>query len=155
VTQNSQNYAAALRSEFKIFIIQNFLKCFIFVSYLDEILNEMNSNTQFSTIEQEKISRYAKALSHPVRVYVLNYLADNIDKCCYSGDMAEELPIARSTLSEHLKELKKAGLIQGEINPPFIKYCINKQNWEEARVMLNGFFNRDKNQTDSNYGAGN
>ena len=103
----------------------------------------MNSNTKFSTIEQEKISRYAKALSHPVRVFVLNYLADNFDKCCYSGDMAEVLPIARSTLSEHLKELKKAGLIQGEIKPPFIKYCINHQNWEEARMMLNKFFDRD------------
>jgi predicted transcriptional regulator len=110
----------------------------------------MDSNIKFSTIEQEKISRYGKALSHPVRVFVLNYLADNFDKCCYSGDMAEVLPIARSTLSEHLKELKKAGLIQGEINPPFIKYCINRQNWEEARMLLNDFFNRDKSQTNSN-----
>jgi DNA-binding HxlR family transcriptional regulator len=56
--------------------------------------------------------------------------------------MAEELPIARSTLSEHLKELKKAGLIQGEINPPYIKYCINKERWEEAKALLSEFFNR-------------
>jgi len=104
----------------------------------------MNPKNNFLSDEQEKMSRYAKALSHPVRVFILNYLADNLDKCCYSGDMAEELPIARSTLSEHLKELKKSGLIQGEINPPFIKYCINKQNWEEAHVLLNGFFIRDK-----------
>jgi ArsR family transcriptional regulator, arsenate/arsenite/antimonite-responsive transcriptional repressor len=107
----------------------------------------MNSSNNYLTSEQEKISRYAKALSHPVRVFVLNYLADNLDKCCYSGDMAEELPIARSTLSEHLKELKKAGLIQGEINPPFIKYCINRQNWDEAHVMLNEFFMRNKNES--------
>lgn len=107
----------------------------------------MNSNNNYLTTEQEKISRYAKALSHPVRVFVLNYLADNLDKCCYSGDMAEELPIARSTLSEHLKELKKAGLIQGEINPPFIKYCINRQNWDEAHLMLNEFFMRNKNES--------
>jgi len=110
----------------------------------------MNSNNNYLTTEQEKISRYAKALSHPVRVFVLNYLADNLDKCCYSGDMAEELPIARSTLSEHLKELKKAGLIQGEINPPFIKYCINRQNWDEAHSMLNEFFMRNKNKSVSN-----
>jgi len=109
----------------------------------------MNSNTKYLNSEQEKIARYAKALSHPIRVFVLNYLADNFDKCCYSGDMAEELPIARSTLSEHLNELKKAGLIQGEINPPFIKYCINRQNWEEARLVLNGFFIRDINQSKS------
>jgi ArsR family transcriptional regulator, arsenate/arsenite/antimonite-responsive transcriptional repressor len=107
----------------------------------------MNSNNNYLTSEQEKISRYAKALSHPIRVFVLNYLADNLDKCCYSGDMAEELPIARSTLSEHLKELKKAGLIQGEINPPFIKYCINRQNWDEAHLMLNEFFMRNKNES--------
>ena len=109
----------------------------------------MNSNNSYLTSELEKISRNAKALSHPERVYVLNYLANNIDKCCYSGDMAEELPIARSTLSEHLKELKKAGLIQGEINPPFIKYCINRQNWEEAQLVLTEFFKREKKQIKS------
>jgi DNA-binding HxlR family transcriptional regulator len=129
------------------FAVKNIEKI-IFVSYLDEILNEMNSN-KYLTSEEEKIARYAKALSHPIRVFVLNYLADNFDKCCYSGDMAEELPIARSTLSEHLNELKKAGLIQGEINPPFIKYCINRQNWEEARLVLNEFFIRDINQSKS------
>lgn len=88
----------------------------------------------------EKTARYAKAMAHPVRIFILNFLADRIGQCCYSGDMAEVLPIARSTLSEHLKELKKAGLIQGEINPPYIKYCINKANWAEARQMFAGFF---------------
>ena len=106
----------------------------------------MDPDHKYYTSEQEKISRYAKALSHPVRVFVLNYLADNLHKCCYSGDMAEVLPIARSTLSEHLKELKKAGLIQGEINPPFIKYCINWKNWEEAIIMFNDFFKRNNSQ---------
>jgi ArsR family transcriptional regulator, arsenate/arsenite/antimonite-responsive transcriptional repressor len=109
----------------------------------------MNNKVSFLTPEQEKLARYAKALAHPVRVFVLNFLAANLDKCCYSGDMAEELPIARSTLSEHLKELKKAGLIQGEINPPFIKYCINKENWEEARKLLSEFFISDHSQIKS------
>ena len=94
------------------------------------------------TENQEKIAGYAKALSNPVRVFILEYLIINTNKSCYSGDMAEILPIARSTLSEHLKELKKAGLIQGEINPPYIKYCINKQNWEEARQMFEAFFKK-------------
>jgi predicted transcriptional regulator len=97
---------------------------------------------KYYTEKQEKVARFAKALSHPVRVFILDYLANNIDKCCYSGDMAEELPIARSTLSEHLKELKKAGLIQGEINPPYIKYCINRENWEDAKLMFSSFFKR-------------
>ena len=94
------------------------------------------------TDSQEKLARYSKALSHPARVFILDYLANNLNKCCYSGDMAEELPIARSTLSEHLKELKNAGLIQGEINPPYIKYCINRENWEEAKNMFANFLKR-------------
>jgi ArsR family transcriptional regulator len=94
------------------------------------------------TDNQEKIARYGKALSNPIRVFILEYLANNLNKCCYSGDMAEILPIARSTLSEHLKELKNAGLIQGEINPPYIRYCINPENWEEARLLFAKFFKK-------------
>jgi len=97
--------------------------------------------TQYTELQQKQ-ARYAKALAHPVRVFILDYLVNNLNKCCYSGDMAEELPIARSTLSEHLKELKKAGLIQGEINPPYIKYCINRENWEEAQQLFAQFFAR-------------
>lgn len=90
------------------------------------------------TDQQVRLARYAKALGHPVRVYIVELLSRQ--SCCYSGDLAEELPIARSTLSQHLKELKAAGLIQGEINPPRIKYCINRKNWEEARALLSGLF---------------
>lgn len=99
----------------------------------------MEKEQHFSD-NQQKIAKYSKALSHPVRVFILEHLAGN--KCCYSGDMADILPIARSTLSEHLKELKKAGLIQGEINPPYIKYCVNRSNWEEAKELLGNFFNQ-------------
>lgn len=102
----------------------------------------MTEKTSIYTEEQKQIALYAKAMAHPVRMFILDFLADNIDKCCYSGDMAEELPIARSTLSEHLKELKKSGLIQGEINPPYIKYCINKENWENAREQFTRFFQK-------------
>ena len=116
--------------------------CPTFVSLFYEIQNDMITEKKYYTGSQEKMARYAKAIAHPARVFILDFLADNIDKCCYSGDMAEDIPIARSTLSEHLKELKKAGLIQGEINPPYIKYCINKENWEEARDMFDGFFRK-------------
>lgn len=102
----------------------------------------MPSAKRFFTPGQIKLASYAKALSHPVRIFIMDFLAVNTDKCCYSGDMADNLPIARSTLSAHLKELKRAGLIQGEINPPYIKYCINRQNWEEAKQMLGNFFER-------------
>ena len=90
------------------------------------------------SVEQEKAARYAKALGHPVRVYVVNLLARQ--KCCYSGDLSDVLPIAKSTLSQHLKELKDAGLIQGEIESPRIKYCLNRDNWEEARTLLKDIF---------------
>ncbi len=89
---------------------------------------------------QEKLARYAKALGHPVRVYVLELLGKQA--CCYSGDLSEELPIAKSTLSQHLKELKDAGLIQGEIEAPRVKYCINKENWEEASTLFKELMNR-------------
>jgi ArsR family transcriptional regulator, arsenate/arsenite/antimonite-responsive transcriptional repressor len=86
----------------------------------------------------KRIAQLTKAMSHPVRVYILQKLA-HMDACCYSGDLVEELPVGRSTLSQHLKELKHAGLIQGEIEPPFIKYCINQENWEEAKRLLKEF----------------
>lgn len=92
---------------------------------------------QIFSEEQQKIARYAKALGHPVRVYVLELLGKQ--SCCYSGDLSEELPIAKSTLSQHLKELKDAGLIQGEIEAPRVKYCLNEENWAEAQVLFKDF----------------
>ena len=76
------------------------------------------------TPDQKQAARYAKALGHPIRMYILELLSKQ--SCCYSGDLSEVLPIAKSTLSQHLKELKKAGLIQGETEPPKIKYCLNR-----------------------------
>ena len=87
--------------------------------------------------DQVKMARYAKALGHPARIKILEILSDR--GCCYSGNIADEFPIALSTLSQHLKELKSAGLIQGEINPPFIKYCINKENWKHAKLLFDVF----------------
>jgi predicted transcriptional regulator len=101
------------------------------------------------TESQIKISRYAKALSHPVRVFIVEYLATRHNSCCYSGDMAELVPIARSTLSEHLKELKDAGLIQGEINAPKIKYCINADNWQEAKGLFKDFFKHKQSRKET------
>ena len=86
---------------------------------------------------QTKLSRYAKALGHPVRVYVMELLSNQA--CCYSGDLSDELPIAKSTLSQHLKELKDAGLIQGETEAPRIKYCVNRENWKEAQDLFKQF----------------
>lgn len=90
-----------------------------------------------------QIAKVAKALSHPVRVHILKKLS-KMNACCYSGDLVEELPVGRSTLSQHLKELKYAGLIQGEITPPYIKYCINRENWEETKILFAEFLNENQ-----------
>ncbi len=89
------------------------------------------------TEQQKRLARYAKAMGHPIRLYVLELLSKQA--CCYSGDLSEELPIAKSTLSQHLKALKEAGLIQGEIEAPKVKYCLNQTNWLEARQLLDHF----------------
>jgi DNA-binding transcriptional ArsR family regulator len=86
-----------------------------------------------------KMAAFAKAMSHPVRVYILKKLA-KMDVCCYSGDIAEELQIGRSGLSQHIKELKHAGLINGHEKKPFIQYCIHKENWEIARKLFHDMF---------------
>jgi predicted transcriptional regulator len=90
------------------------------------------------TREQEKLARYAKSLGHPARVFILKFL----ENCngCFVGNIVDELPMAQSTVSQHLKELKDAGLIQGTITPPKVRYCINRQNWEEAKALFKDFF---------------
>lgn len=90
------------------------------------------------TEQQKQIALIAKALSHPARVYIIEKLL-SLNSCCTSGEMIGDIPIARSTLSQHLKELKYYGLIQGDIEPPKIKYCINRKNWEIAKVLLSDF----------------
>lgn len=90
------------------------------------------------TEKQKRMARYAKAMGHPVRMYVLEILSK--ESCCYSGDLCDILPIAKSTLSQHLKELKEAGLIQGEIETPKVKYCINRENWNEAKALFSALF---------------
>lgn len=88
--------------------------------------------------EQIKLARFAKALSHPARLHILHFLND-CDKC-YTGNIVDQLPIAQSSVSQHLKELKEAGLIQGTIETPKVYYCINKENWELAKLMFERFF---------------
>jgi ArsR family transcriptional regulator len=92
------------------------------------------------TEEQKVIARFAKAMGHPIRMYVLELLSKQT--CCYSGDLTDVLPVAKSTLSQHLKELKDAGLIQGEIEAPKIKYCLNQENWKLAQSLFSKFLRK-------------
>ncbi len=97
---------------------------------------KMNSEAPLSE-DQIKLARFAKALSHPIRVYIVEFLSKQA--CCYSGDLSDILPIAKSTLSQHLKELKEAGLVQGELETPKVRYCLNKENWKLAQVLFKDF----------------
>ena len=90
------------------------------------------------TAKEEALARYAKALSHPIRIRILNFLEKQA--CCFTGQLTEEIPMAQSTISQHLKELKDAGLIQGDVIPPRVKYCINQKAWDEAKKVFATFF---------------
>jgi len=99
------------------------------------------TTTEISYSAKEQVlARYAKALAHPVRVRILNFLEKQA--CCFTGQLTEEIPMAQSTISQHLKELKDAGLIQGDVMPPRVKYCINQKAWAEAKEMFAGFFDQ-------------
>jgi ArsR family transcriptional regulator, arsenate/arsenite/antimonite-responsive transcriptional repressor len=84
------------------------------------------------------LARLAKAMGHPARIAILKYLAA-LDACCF-GDIFKELPIAKATVSQHLSELKEAGLIKGTIDPPKVNYCLDKENWKKAMKLFSSFF---------------
>ena len=88
--------------------------------------------------DTEVLAKFAKALGHPTRIAILKHLENQ--SCCFTGELVDVFPLAQSTVSQHLKELKNAGLIQGELKPPKIKYCINQENWMKAKSLFQQFF---------------
>ena len=90
------------------------------------------------TEDEKALAGFARALAHPVRLQILKLLASQ--SCCFTGELTSVIPMAQSTISQHLKALLEAGLIQGEINPPRVRYCLNRRNWEQASVLFEGFF---------------
>lgn len=93
-------------------------------------------STEFS-LEQQEVARLAKVLSHPARIAILQHLAQV--KTCISGDISNALPLSRTTVSQHLQELKNAGLIQGEIEGLTVCYCINQEKYNAAKLLLESF----------------
>lgn len=85
-----------------------------------------------------RIANYAKALAHPARIAILNLLIQK--QRCICGDIVDELPLAQSTVSQHLKVLKEAGLIKGNIEGATICYCIDEQEWAIAKKSLDELF---------------
>lgn len=90
------------------------------------------------TPDEESIASISRALAHPVRVRILKLLAG--ETCCFTGELTGLIPMAQSTISQHLKALLEAGLIQGQIDPPKVKYCINADRWRLAQDLFMGFF---------------
>jgi len=105
--------------------------------YLDSKVTMKSRNKNNYSIEDVKIARFAKALGHPARITILRHLA-SLETCCFN-EISKELPLADSTVSQHLTELKKAGLIQGSIEPPRVQYCINYENWKIVRKYFKDF----------------
>lgn len=88
--------------------------------------------------ELQELAKFTKAISHPARLAILKYLADT--KTCISGDISDYLPLSRSTVSQHLKELKELGLIHGEIDGLKINYCLCCSSIDKYLQMFNVFF---------------
>lgn len=90
------------------------------------------------TVKQNKIAKYTKALGHPARIAILEVLLKKQN--CICGDIVDELPLSQSTVSQHLKELKEAGLIKGDIEGAKVCYCIDEKEWDSAKNYLNILF---------------
>lgn len=96
------------------------------------------SKTEVFSENDNRIADLAKAFAHPARVAILRLLAQK--KACICGDLVDELPLSQATVSQHLKELKRIGIIKGSIEPPRVCYCINEEVWEEAEHAFGGLF---------------
>ncbi len=100
------------------------------------------SKTEHYSDKQNEIASLTKALAHPARIAILEYLS-NVDTCI-CGDIVNELPLAQPTISQHLKELKNAGLIQGTIDGNAICYCINEKSIGKLLQYFSKFSNKLK-----------
>ena len=96
------------------------------------------TKTAHFTEKQNAIATLSKALGHPARVAIIDYLL-KVDTCI-CGDIVKELPLAQPTVSQHLKELKSAGIIKGEIEGNSICYCIDEKEWKAAQTWINQLF---------------
>ena len=95
---------------------------------------------EFNTKER-KIAEICKALAHPARIAIINFLIKQREGIC--SDVVNELPLSQSTVSQHLKELKNVGLIKGDIDGPRVCYCIDQEKWDEAGKIINLFLSQE------------
>ena len=96
------------------------------------------TKTEIFTEEQNRLAAMLKALAHPARIAILQQIINA--NACVCGDLSAELGLAQATISQHLKELKTAGLIQGTIEGVSVCYCVEPKAWKQLSVQLSGFF---------------
>ena len=96
------------------------------------------SKTEIFTQQQNELARLAKALGHPARIAIIEFLVKT--NACYCGDIVEEIGLAQATVSQHLKELKSAGIIKGNIEGTSVCYCINPESWNKLTNNFNSLF---------------
>lgn len=88
-----------------------------------------------------QLAALAKALAHPARLQIIRFLYEK--QSCFCGDIVKEIDLAQATLSQHLKELKKQGIIQGQISGSSVCYCINPPVWEGMKTLFQAFLDHD------------
>ena len=101
------------------------------------------TKTQIFTDHQNELAQTFRVLANPGRIAILEYISNQAS--CICNDIVDEIGLAQPTVSQHLKELKNMDLIEGEIEGKKICYCINLDKWNEVQALLNGFFNKTKN----------
>lgn len=99
------------------------------------------TKTDIYTDQQNKLAALFKVLGHPARIAILQHIIDQ--KACICNDLVEELGLAQATISQHLKELKHIGIIQGSIDGKSVCYCIETTVWKDMQQLFNTFFNQD------------
>ncbi|MEX0780594.1 MAG: metalloregulator ArsR/SmtB family transcription factor [Balneolales bacterium] len=92
------------------------------------------------TEEQNQLARFARVLGHPARIAIIEYLLKS--NTCFNGHLVHELGLAQATISQHLRELKEIGIIQGTIEGVSVSYCINPERWQEIRGLFKGMFDQ-------------
>ncbi|AZJ34739.1 helix-turn-helix transcriptional regulator [Tenacibaculum singaporense] len=101
------------------------------------------TKSEIFTEEQNQLATIAKVLGHPARIAIIKHLFKL--NSCVCGDLVNEIGLAQPTISQHLKELKKVGIIKGTIEGTSVCYCINPSTWKEIKTLLSSFLNLDIN----------
>ncbi len=128
-------------ADFNFFLVK--IKSLLYCNINRNITIIMGATKSYEfSVKENRLAKYAKALAHPARVAIIKLLASK--RTCICGDIVEELPLSQSTVSQHLKELKDAGLIKGEIEGAKVCYCIDEKEWKAARACINQLFDSYK-----------